>query len=379
MSHNRRHDAASDESYKPARSPTYELDLAANMELLNILEPLNQALALNHVTSTRSTVAKRQSEAQHEQSGDFKKIGAGACGIIFAQRGKSMVIKLAKNSDSNELWNDFLQHKLIAESFSFYDPTAIKLPKCYGFIPKDRSEFWDINQSLSRIAEPLCHLPTHGLCTERILPLPEVTRQLLIDKYLRVYLGSLRGRSGGMFFSLRNFKLHLNQLVDLRLDVTTMALSMGSALAIMHWAAQTDARDVEFVLGSITEPLPTMSAAEAAALLPNSWTGPPSDNLEDFHHRKTALWLLDFNQVRHITMDEDGLALAVEAFKLNDPYYPKPLQDDTVAKDLWNTFAKSYLEMSQIILRSKGSHDIQQLPGQFLKAVINMQRQKKNT
>lgn len=417
MSHNRRYDAASDESYMPPRSPTFELDLAANVELLGILEPvspasllrptspqadidaqLNRALALNNVISITSSVAKIHTKAQHEQSGGFKKVGAGACGIVFAQSAKSMVIKLARSSDRDDLWNDFLQHKLIAEKFDAYDPTAIRIPRCYGFIPKDRHEFWDANQPLAEIAKTLCNLPTHGLCTERILPLPEVTRQLLINKFcsplgkakalsdpanqdclVRVYLGSLQGRSGGMFFSLRNFKLHLNQLVELRLDISTMASSMGSALAVMHWAAETDARDVEFVLGSTTEPLPSMSAAEAAALPPNSWTGPPSDNLEDFHHRKTVLWLLDFNQVRPITMDADGLALAVEAFKLNDPYYPKPLQEDPVAKALWNTFAKSYLKMSQSVLRGKGGHKIRKLPGRFLQEIIDMQAQKKYT
>ncbi|KAM0435243.1 hypothetical protein ACHAPT_003333 [Fusarium lateritium] len=128
--------------------------------------------------------------------------------------------------------------------------------------------------------------------------------------------------------------MHLNHLIELDLGVDELASGMATALAVMHLAAQTDARDVEFALGSVTESLPGMSAAEIAALPPNSWTGPPSDDLEDFHHRKTVLWLLDFNQVRAITMDADGVEKAVEAFGINDPYYPRPLQESPVSQDL---------------------------------------------
>ncbi|KAH6989286.1 hypothetical protein BKA56DRAFT_513458, partial [Ilyonectria sp. MPI-CAGE-AT-0026] len=279
----------------------------------------------------------------------YRKIGGGACGAIIAQDGKSMVTKLSK-SDSEELWNDFVMHRLIAEKFKDCGITQIEIPKCYGFIPKTHQQFWDNNPDLANAAKDVCNLPTHALCAERILPLPEPTRTLLIEKFcpsrvkseafnsasnkdclVRVYLGSLNGRSINRFFNLRNLKLYLNHMIELKMDVAGMASDMAVALATMHWAAKTDARDVEFVLGSSTEPLSAMTASEIAALPPNSLVGPQSGNLEDFHHRTTVLWLLDFNQVRRITMDEAGVAMAVEAFLLNDPYYPRPLQQNPVA------------------------------------------------
>lgn len=73
---------------------------------------------------------------------------------------------------------------------------------------------------------------------------------------VRIYLGSMAGKTGagttgmGMFFSLRNLKLHLNQLIELGIGIEDLARRMGVALAVMHWGAKTDARDVEFVLGS---------------------------------------------------------------------------------------------------------------------------------
>ncbi|KAI8659487.1 DUF3669 domain-containing protein [Fusarium sp. Ph1] len=292
-------------------------------------------------------------EVDQQQREPFRKIGAGACGAVFGRRGKSIVIKLAKVSDYYELWNDYVKHKHLLEQFKIHHVTSVKIPKCYGFVPKYRHEFWESNEALTQAAGPVCHIPTHGLWSERIQPLPDITRRLLVEKFcpqraksqalldpanrdclVRVYLGSQRVRTGGMFFSLRNFKMHLNPLVELNLGVYELASSMATALAVMHWAAQTDARDVEFALGSVTEPLPSMSTAEIAALLPNTWAGPQSDDWEDFHHRKTVLWLLDFNQVRAITMDAEGIAQTVEAFSINDPYYPRPLQESPVAQGL---------------------------------------------
>ncbi|KAF4982130.1 hypothetical protein FZEAL_2190 [Fusarium zealandicum] len=199
MSQERRRDAASDESYVPPRTAAYDLDLAANLELLSILEhapteplsrstspqtvmdgELHRALTLDAVVSTTSSMARKNAKAQQEQSDGFKKVGAGACGAIFSQPGKSIVIKLAKSSDRDDLWNDYLMHKLIAEKFKDHEVTDIKIPECYSFIPKDRYQFWEKHEALTQAAEPICHLPTHGLCTERILPLPQITRHLLI-------------------------------------------------------------------------------------------------------------------------------------------------------------------------------------------------------
>lgn len=50
------------------------------------------------------------------------------------------------------------------------------------------------------------------------------------------------------------------------------------------------------------------------------------------------------NQVRDVILDDAGVALAVEAVKLNDPYYPKPLKESEEERHAWKTFMVSYIE-----------------------------------
>ncbi|KAI1137994.1 hypothetical protein F5Y05DRAFT_413937 [Hypoxylon sp. FL0543] len=123
---------------------------------------------------------------------------------------------------------------------------------------------------------------------------------------VRVYLGSPKPKTRGMPFSLRSFELYFWQ----------------------HQAARNDARGLEFVLGSSATkfPLTAKTHAELVKLEPRSYTGPKSRLHDDFFHRKIELWLHDSDQVHRITMDEAGVAQAVEAASVDDPYYPKPHQ-----------------------------------------------------
>ncbi|OPB36398.1 hypothetical protein A0O28_0054770 [Trichoderma guizhouense] len=298
------------------------------------------------------------------------KIGAGACGVILAQEKSCSVIKLAKN-DQTALWNDFNMHNLIERHFQDWDFTEVRIPRCYYYSPKENNLYFKNRPDVTQAAQDLCHLPTSVLVTQRIPPLPERARTLLIEKYcaprikeaaftdvsneeclVRVYLGSLEGKSSRLFFSLRNFKLHLNQMVDLQLDIKMMAGRIGVAMALMHWAAETDARDVEFVLGSDpARPSLTM--------------------------RNTELWVLDFNQVQRITMDEAGVAKAVDAAKVNDPYLPKPLGDSQIEKQAWNAFTGNYIRAADIILENKGQKLLLRLPRMFIRGLIEVQELKK--
>lgn len=351
-------------------------------------------LSLHGQVSTTSSAAERHAAAQAQDTKPFRKIGAGACGAIFAQDGKPVAIKLAK-SDDTALWNDYKMHSAIAKHFAKYEIDNIRIPTCYFFVAKDESEFFQNHPLLTDAAQQVVNLPSNVLVTERILPLPKPARALLIEKYcspknkqaaladpangdclVRVYLGSWHGRGNGMFFSLRNFKIHLNQMVDLNLDVEAVADRMAIALAIMHWGAKTDARDVEFVLGSATtNPQPAKDAEEIVDLPVNTTTIPKASNLEDFFRPKTELWVLDFNQVRRITMDEAGVAQAVEAARVNDPYFPKPLQQTDVEKKVWNKFVKSYINAARIILGEEGGN-LLQLPLLFLQGLVETQREK---
>ena len=399
-----------------ASSAPFLEDFPTSLQLSNLLEDpvcapgptssyprdadhgLNKMLSLRREVSTSiaSSAAEHQGTTQMRDDESFRKIGAGACGAVFAQDGRSLAIKLAKAEDL-DLWNDYVMHSSIAEYFSAYKIDEIKIPACYYFVPKDESQYFAKRPSLVEAATPVCNLPTSALVTERIMPLPQTTRALLIEKYcaprnkekaladpanedclVRPYLGSTQGKGGQMFFSLRNFKMHLNQMVEIDLDVKAMARRMAIAMAIMHWGAKTDARDIEFVLGSSTEQLPLATAADGIERMkPLTYTGPPSRSDEDFFRRSTELWVLDFNQVRAITLDEAGVAQAVEAARINDPYLPKPLQETPIEKEVWNAFVVSYLEASGTILEDEEyGQDVLSWPAMFLCGLIEAQRKK---
>ncbi|EGO52010.1 hypothetical protein NEUTE1DRAFT_114027 [Neurospora tetrasperma FGSC 2508] len=364
---------------------------------------LRLALSL-HSTSPSSFFTEEENHAPTTPC-PYRKIGAGACGAIFAQEGKSVVVKLAKDPNSKELWNDFQQHRKISRLLNrVYQVEEVRVPKLLGFVPPKNTEFWDAEPGLTKAAENICTVPTHALIAERILPLPRSTRHLLIEKYcaprgkqkalanpanndclVRVYLGSTNGKSSSMFFSLRNLKLHLNQLIELNLDIEELARRMGIALAVMHWGAKTDARDVEFVLGSSSTKKATLEDdldnieddAEAQYVGPSTYRG-----LEDFFCRETEMWVLDFNQVRNITSNDAGVALAVEAVKLNDPYFPKPLKESEAEKQAWKAFTVSYLENSTTILEQALENDkelggeILALPRKFVLGIVELEKER---
>jgi hypothetical protein len=361
-------------------------------KILNSLE-----LELSRRLSLRNQRFAAFSDVDYQtriHTGDpYTQIGAGSCGTVFAQEGQPFVIKVAKN-DCSSLWNDCGMHASIADQFRSWNFTEVRIPDCYYFIPRGDSYF-ELNPMLSQAVEKVCNLPKSGLVTERIFPLPLRTRNLLIDNFcpgphrqaarydpknqdclVRVYLGSMHGRQE-RDFSLRNFKLHLNQMAELQLDAKNMAGRMAIALALMHWAAKTDARDVEFVLGSSSKKIAdSLTGREIRSLKQPTYFGPSSRLHEDFFARTTDLWALDFNQVQPITMDEAGVAKAIEAVKLKDPYFPRPLQESRIAKIVWNEFVEQYLGAAHIIIGEEANTQMLPLPGMFISGLIELERQK---
>ncbi|GME46621.1 exodeoxyribonuclease iii xth [Neofusicoccum parvum] len=158
---------------------------------------------------------------------------------------------------------------------------------------------------------------------------------------------------------------------ELEMDTIELAMFMAGALAALHWQAGIDARDVEFVLGSaptfpIVEPL---SSEELQKMDPNTSTALRVKRKINFSRRSLHLWVLDFNQCSEITMDNDGIKKAVNAYRVNDPYFPKPSREYERDIDLWNAFAIRYLKVSDRILRHENPK-IRNLPKKFIQAVI---------
>ncbi|KAH7304980.1 zinc finger protein-domain-containing protein [Stachybotrys elegans] len=403
----RRRFIASSSDYEPPMTEEFEHDLDTRLQLLSLLEnpapaPLSnipgpivsqaqlaRMLSVRPVVSTASSFAAQQTKAQEKDSKaqTYRKIGAGACGAIFASDGVSLAYKIGKtgsNDDDNALRTDFEMHQRILKALRDFN-ADIEIPTCHFFTSHEDKAWWDDHKELAMAAQATCHTPARVLVTERILPLPAPIRTGLIQTFckeslqttaamdpankdclVRVYLGSTRGRIMN-FFSLRNFKLHLNQMIDLKFDYEALAVSMGQALALIHWKARTDGRDIEFALGSST----TRASAnpQQSSRLDYGTRNLDNSGTEDFTHRETRLFVLDFNQVREISMDDAGVECAIQAFFINDPYYPRPRQESRLQQELWNSFVRSYLATSDMVLDDEQEYRV--LPRKFIAGIID--------
>lgn len=402
MSDHRREKNQTSKSYHSFPLDEAMNDLSANIELFSTLseaedsqEPRSHAdlgeieAQLHHMLSIHasSPAAESPSPAREVSSATWIRIGAGACGAIFARDGKSEIAKISK-MDGDDLWNDFRQHVKISGSLKNFPVRQLEIPSCMGFIPEGH-DFMEAHPKLIECASTVLNFPAPVLISQRINPLPKLIRELLIAKFcrselqqaarndpankdclVRLYLGSQSSPRPSRFFSLRNFKLHLDQMDMLKLDIRGFAYSIGQALAVMHWAAQTDARDIEFVLGSSTVPT-APQFSEIKDLKEPTFFGPASGVIEDFYHHRAQLYLLDFNQVRDINLNETGAEAAFQAFKINDPYFPRPLQTTPIGLRAWDSFAAGYLTSAQDILGAKG---LTWLATSFLTKVLDHER-----
>ncbi|KAG7287923.1 hypothetical protein NEMBOFW57_007441 [Staphylotrichum longicolle] len=400
--------------------PAVEHELAVSLERLNLIDArsdtdsslsssdlspldleLNHLLSLNSKTPSAKPATLTPPQPQPDDDGSneppFIKIGSGACATVLAQPGAPFAVKLSKADHQEALWNDYLRHAKLAKCFAWHGFDDVRMPACHYFVPPWTPRFVERQPAFRDAARRCRNVPTSALVTERIPPLPPRARELLIERFcvegvkeearrdvanedclVRVYLGSTGGKTGQRFFSLRDLKMHLNHMMELQLDVRALARGVGMALALMHWAAETDSRDVEFVLGSsIREVSLARDAGKLDMLKPLTYTGPPSGRHEDFFRRveTTRLWVLDFDQVRPITMDEDGVAQAVDAAMANDPYIPKPLQESADEREVWKAFAVSYLEAGKVILEGEDD-DVSELPLRFIEGLVEKQREK---
>lgn len=230
------------------------------------------------------------------------------------------------------------------------------------------------------------------MCSERIPPLPASFRDALVDNFCpekaragvksqdtvciaRIYLGRRRLGRPSMFFSLNNYVLLVDAMEKLGLPIYDYAKSIADALAVLHWAAEVDANDVEFVLGSrrqlLSSTASALSPSHIAALPYNSstraLTGPePAYKLQACD--ETQVWLLDFDCCDSITMDLDGVEKAAVSAYRNDPYHPKPCSPGSEDYELWKTFRDRYLETSTEIAESRGLDTM--LPGKFIERLI---------
>lgn len=370
---------------------------------------LRRVLTPDSFFTTPSSFATFQ-QSQRAFASSFRSIGFGQCGLVFERPGRNYAIKVAKSAYETGLWSDFVCHYNVYKAFDQQIKTPeCRVPRLFSFIPKTHQQWWVENLPSFTEVHSSLSLPGMALITERIPPLPKIGREALIDKYCapssraavaanstnrdclaRVYLGRRRPANAQPppNFTLRNFNLCLDQMIELGLPLELYATAMGEALAIIHWAARVDGYDIEIVLGSEGDVTYSrdvhcvldLTPEEAAAL-------PPFTNIEslmtvDFKRRTTRLWVLDFNLCNPFSEEvaqEHPEALTghlVTAFFENDPYYPLPLMDHELDQKLWDSFSAQYLDKGKEILEGPGQNErLAILPRMFIDGCVSREQE----
>jgi hypothetical protein len=368
-------------------------------------ELLRRALSVRPVESTASSFAERMKQAHDKpvDEKDYRIIGIGTCGTVFEIPGTELAIK--KGDDVQAMWKDFLLTNRVYTAITdtrdmlqdaFPEQTIPRTPRCSVFLLPDSRVYWDAN---------LKHFPqshrTRGAAAfqmDRILPLPQPIREALIELYfddsektqeeakndaenrdclIRLYLGDNETPKQAIdcYDSLRNFPLRLNMIEDLKLDKFALASEIAIALAVIHWQAQVDGMDIEFVLGSAAAATPFERRRKPYTGNTLSEDLPPPTEVVHrpiyFTERTTHCWVLDFDKANHIELTvHDVDKKLVPAFLGNDPYYPRPDVDE----ELWAEFCRVYLMASKLILDThpEKSPVMMSLPSRFLGKVVEM-------
>ncbi|CAI0650483.1 unnamed protein product, partial [Colletotrichum noveboracense] len=309
-------------------------------------------------------------------------IGEGCCATIYALS-PSSIAKVAKPNKQNELWNDFGAHLSIYEAISAI-PTATLVPKPAYYLHAQDVTAWRAAQAKKIPSRE----PNDVLCAERIPPLPRIIRRSLVEVFcpkeqtaevlenkkndaclVRLYLGRRRPSSLHTqgTFSLRNFELTLDKMEQLGLDAMQFVAPIAEALAVVHWKAGSDGRDIEFVLGGPPE---RRISAEGFRVLDSNvhtqrvttWRKAGTvDEVASLQQSTACVWLLDFNQCSRIKADAQGVQMAAAAYWDNDPYYPRPTKDgdnDSTEGKIWREFKRVYLTKGRAILEEGATQPV---------------------
>ena len=297
---------------------------------------------------------------------EYRRIGQGFCGTVWASE-QSLAHKREDGGPDRSLHNDFLMHRRAFKALSALQSQMIVVPVCHEFVPENDRSWWDEQVSSFPVDY---QVPCNILITDRIRPFPAPIRDTLTDLYcpealrssikssepdqdclIRAYLGRRRRRRGRsarqlrfQAFSLRNYPLHIDQMEEMNLDTTAYARIMAETLATLYWSARIDANDVEFVLAPPPREKDHRNSTGADAKT-------SAATIESHILGNHAMWILDFDCCRDMSLDEASVEQAVAAFYKNDPFFPRPNRgDDIKDQRLWDEFKDEFLRVSEGIL-----------------------------
>ncbi|KAM0261108.1 hypothetical protein ACHAQJ_002369 [Trichoderma viride] len=319
------------------------------------------------------------------ESTELERIGQGRCGTVWAVRCSSCIghshlaMKREDGSTGRSISHEYQIHQKLLRASPSSHFSSFAIPQSFGFLNSQDSAAW--SSILPRL--PGNYTTCNAIVSEKIIPVEASTRRLLVKKFrpdvdeevivnspnnehclIRPYLGRRRYRRSEIetsaaeprkrlrAFSLRNFPLHLDQMEQLGIGPSDYAMAMADALAFLHWIANVDGNDVEFVLAQPrSQPITSLSQMQ----FEGRWTS--NINILGPH----TMWVLDFDLCRDLTLDEKGIEQASNAFWGNDPFYPRPGSLNTANQKLWTSFEERFLESSAKALATE-SDQVKQLP-----------------
>ncbi|THX07792.1 hypothetical protein D6D17_04528 [Aureobasidium pullulans] len=304
---------------------------------------------------------------------EWRSLGKGNCGSVWTAGNASWVIKREDCSQPRFLWKEYYIQNRIHSALSDI-PNAVLIPHSLWYTsPPDTWHFPEpemeaCNTMCSERIPPLSRSFRDRLIDHAIPKHAESAKQLDTDCIARLYLGKYRTGGNAAHYSLKNLPLWLNVLQELRMPTNEYAAIMGQTLALLHWAAEIDANDVEFVLGSprqLAEPQSSSLESKIetiAELKYNTSTHlgygtqqePSQDLVVDEGSQISSLWILDFDCCDAITMDVTGAEKAAVAVVRNDPYTPKPCQLGDYDYELWKAFKDAYLAKGAQVVELRG-------------------------
>jgi hypothetical protein len=358
-----------DESPETALSESTEQALLSENPELEDAEILRCGLSTKPVKST-----SRCSESSSEvcpNTAPLQLIGRGTCGTVYALPGTSRALKIGSAAHRG-IWWDFHATKA-AHVAAVSTEIASKIrqdlfkglcipivPRAFEFLPENDVAWPGLHSRLPKDEK----MPRTGFVMERIPSVSREVRQALIKRFfhserrdaalrtasetaclVRPYFGT-NTPCHVEYDSLWNFELHLDQMRQLDLDIDRLVQEIAIGLAIVHWQACLDGRDIEFVLGAPAEtPLPPSRPENI-----DSSFEPASDSDIAFEkERASQMWILDFDKTRRFSLEDpesEILAKLIPAVHGNDPYYPNP----TIDREVWELFALAYVRTTQYIL-----------------------------
>lgn len=296
-------------------------------------------------------------DRERENPEQFRETGQGYRSIVFSRvAGLPCSIKVADNVGTEEtIFYEFVILRWMTLHFDNTPAAKVNIPYCYAFYKENCS----VNPSLREAIEAAGgHPGAARLEMEQIPSLPFEVREQLVSIFcvpeqrdqarenfeskhclIRLYLGSPYPAQVESFY-LPDFELHLDGMRHVHLNMEEYADCMAYAMAVLHWSALTDARGVEFVLGG--------------------------SRFQRRGRRTTEFWVLDFDEVEPITLDEAGVDKAIDAALDNEPFLP--CYGPYLTQQLvWAVFSHKYAKYSrQILQREQWS-----LADRFLCGIVN--------